>query len=353
MPTATRLNGDVTLEDNSAESVAINLLANFLQNYSCQRKLYDPNSFLCKFDLSDTKEDSFSSFSLKKSFSADALFEPRSVKYRGNLEWAPPRPQLIFQVHPPPKKNILFFKQNQRCAGCGTLIDRESRDYFRLLYCHYTGKYFCQNGCFSGKKSVIPANVIFKWDFSLYPVSNFAFNLIEKIAQEHLFNLNNINHNIYKKVKSLNKLHDFRYQLSTLREYIYTCKKAGNIALSFLTFEPKYMIEAEVHNYLLNDLISIKKSNKIIEKVCILIKESISHLSKCVNCKSKGFICEICSKDDILFPFEIGRVHQCSQCKTCYHAACFKIHRTCRKCSRINSRKMKSLDKDEALDETN
>lgn len=25
------------------------------------------------------------------------------IRVRGNLEWAPPRPQIIFNIHPPPK----------------------------------------------------------------------------------------------------------------------------------------------------------------------------------------------------------------------------------------------------------
>lgn len=42
-----------------------------------------------------------------------------------------------------------------------------------------------------------------KWDFSKYYVSNFARDLLSKIAGDPLFNLSDINSGLYKKVKVL------------------------------------------------------------------------------------------------------------------------------------------------------
>lgn len=42
-----------------------------------------------------------------------------------------------------------------------------------------------------------------KWDFSKYYVSNFARDLLSKIAGDPLFNLSDINSGLYKKVKGL------------------------------------------------------------------------------------------------------------------------------------------------------
>lgn len=48
---------------------------------------------------------------------------PKCVRIRGNLEWAPPRAQIIFSIHPPPKRKVVMARQNYRCAGCGTKIE--------------------------------------------------------------------------------------------------------------------------------------------------------------------------------------------------------------------------------------
>lgn len=50
---------------------------------------------------------------------------------------------------------------------------------------------------------MVPGRVLRKWDFSKYYVSNFARDLLGKIAGDPLFNLSDINSGLYKKVKGL------------------------------------------------------------------------------------------------------------------------------------------------------
>lgn len=49
----------------------------------------------------------------------------------------------------------------------------------------------------------MPGRVLRKWDFGKYYVSNFARDLLSKIAGDPLFNPNDINSGLYKKVRSL------------------------------------------------------------------------------------------------------------------------------------------------------
>src|SRR4051812_37994426 len=101
----------------------------------------------------------------------------QKVRMRGTLEWAPPRAQVIFSIQPKVRRAVQIARQNFQCAGCGLHIEKSYLS--RMLYCNYTGKYFCRYNCqMSGKRSIIPAMVLNKWDFSTYPVSNFAHNLI-------------------------------------------------------------------------------------------------------------------------------------------------------------------------------
>lgn len=76
-------------------------------------------------------------------------------------------------------------------------------DYIkRLRYCEYLGRYFCQC-CHENAQAVVPGRVLRKWDFSKYYVSNFARDLLSKIAGDPLFNPSDINSGLYKKIKAL------------------------------------------------------------------------------------------------------------------------------------------------------
>lgn len=145
------------------------------------------------------------------------------IRVRGNLEWAPPRPQIIFNVHPAPTRKIAVAKQNYRCAGCGIRTDP---DYIkRLRYCEYLGKYFCQC-CHENAQMVIPSRLLRKWDFSKYYVSNFSKDLLIKIWNDPLFNVQDINSALYRKVKLLNQVRLLRVQLCHMKNMFKTCRLA-------------------------------------------------------------------------------------------------------------------------------
>lgn len=79
-------------------------------------------------------------------------------------------------------------------------------DYIkRMRYCEYLGKYFCQC-CHENSQMVIPSRILRKWDFSKYYVSNFSKDLLSKIWSDPLFNVQDINTALYRKVKPLNQV---------------------------------------------------------------------------------------------------------------------------------------------------
>jgi len=287
-----------------------------------------------------------------------------SVKCRGSDQWSPPRAMIHVVIHPTPKRQEQIFKQNYRCCGCGLQIEKQ--EIPRMLYCYYTGRYFCKFGCHSQTKTIIPAYVINKWSFKLLPVSNFAFQVIQNNYTKPLFNIQDLNPKLFTKVKQLENLHEIRGQLAKLKDYIVSCKKAGNLLVVYLMFEPKHFVESSKDlTYSLEDLVDLKKDCTTLERCYNLVNESIKHIKNCTNCLAKGFICELCSNSnqtnrqsnrslssssgskgvlDILFPFEIGRVRQCEACYACYHLNCFASNNfKCTKCVRIERRKSSLL----------
>ncbi|XP_075717932.1 run domain Beclin-1-interacting and cysteine-rich domain-containing protein isoform X2 [Rhinoderma darwinii] len=254
------------------------------------------------------------------------------IRVRGNLEWAPPRPQIIFNIHTAPTKKVSVTKQNYRCAGCGIRIEA---DYIkRLRYCEYLGKYFCQC-CHENAQCVIPGRILRKWDFSKYYVSNFSKDLLTKIWSDPLFNLHDINNAMYKKVKALEQVRLLRIQLVHLKNMFKTCRLAKGI-LELYDGVPGHLTE-DLHLLSLNDLIAIKKG-ELVPRLKELVRLGTFHVEKCMLCQAKGFICEFCQSEDIIFPFELVKCRRCEECKACYHKHCFRSDH-CPKCERLRARR--------------
>lgn len=219
------------------------------------------------------------------------------VRIRGNDEWAPPRAQIIFNIHEESNFRKLMLRQNYRCAGCGTKIDLELARRL-VLYCHYLGKYFCKC-CFSHKAIHLPGYILQKWDFHKYPISHFALQLLDRIANEPLFNINDINASLYRKVKKLRHLVDTRMQLYYLKIYISTCTQTEKLDQEYASFTHQHLLQDDVHLYSLNNLIEIQHG-KLYEYLSDLVSRSIAHIAKCDRCRAKGHYCQLCGPSSLI-----------------------------------------------------
>ncbi|KAM6963054.1 run domain Beclin-1-interacting and cysteine-rich domain-containing protein [Aplochiton taeniatus] len=262
------------------------------------------------------------------------------IRVRGNLEWAPPRPQIIFNIHPTPKRKIVVAKQNYRCAGCGTRIDP---DYIkRLRYCEYLGRYFCQC-CHENAQAVVPGRVLRKWDFSKYYVSNFARDLLAKIAGDPLFNPNDINSGLYKKNKALETVRVLRVQLFHMKNLFKTCRFSKEVLDQFDNLSGH--LTEDLHLFSLNDLSAVR-NGELAPKMKELLKLGSAHVAGCVLCQAKGWVCELCGNDkDIIFPFELNKSQRCEECNACYHRNCFRAGKECPRCQRLADRREKMARK--------
>ncbi|GFY56270.1 run domain Beclin-1-interacting and cysteine-rich domain-containing protein [Trichonephila inaurata madagascariensis] len=238
------------------------------------------------------------------------------------------------------KKDIME-KQKYRCAGCGMKIEKSYINRFR--YCNYFGKYFCQC-CHSNGTAYIPGRIIWKWDFTKYYVSKFAWGLLDQMHLEPLFNVEDVNSNLYRKVRLLEQSRMLRTQLFYLKNFMNACRKAENIQ-DILKKENQY-ISHEPHLYSLNDFVQVK-SGDFVKYLRQLVNPCIEHVKQCILCQAKGFICEICRKDkDIIFPFQLEKVVLCQVCGCCFHKKCYKNVK-CPKCERIAKRKILLRHEDE------
>ncbi|XP_054282371.1 run domain Beclin-1-interacting and cysteine-rich domain-containing protein-like isoform X2 [Macrosteles quadrilineatus] len=201
----------------------------------------------------------------------------KATPLRGTVEWAPPRPQIIFTAHPPPERRILMAKQNYRCAGCGLTVAQQYAGRFR--YCEYLGRYFC-TGCHTNQLAVIPGRVIQKWDFT----------------------------------------------------------REDGCLQDFLRSTPPYFL-MDPHVYSIQDLKQVK-IGEMTEQLKLHVTAALAHVEDCVLCQGRGFVCEVCNKPEVIFPWQLMKVDRCNSCGNCFHSDCYKVGTTaCGRCFRLTKRK--------------
>lgn len=88
-------------------------------------------------------------------------------------------------------------------------------------------------------------------------------------------------------------------------DYIKTCRTSYN--LLELLVDRQYLLES-VHNYSLRDLMVYKD---LLSFVYTIMEKYILHVKSCETCKGKGYYCQICKSDQVLFPFELKLISKC------------------------------------------
>uniref|UniRef100_A0A8C1YFN7 Rubicon Homology domain-containing protein n=1 Tax=Cyprinus carpio TaxID=7962 RepID=A0A8C1YFN7_CYPCA len=70
-------------------------------------------------------------------------------------------------------------------------------------------------------------------------------------------------------------------------------------------------LSEDFHLFSLNDLTAVR-SGGLAPKLRDLLLLGSSHVTDCVLCQAKGFICEFCGNDkDIIFPYELIKCLRC------------------------------------------
>ncbi|XP_066992565.2 run domain Beclin-1-interacting and cysteine-rich domain-containing protein [Anabrus simplex] len=256
----------------------------------------------------------------------------QATPLRGTMEWAPPRPQVIFTAHPTPVRRVLMAKQNYRCAGCGMKVAMEYSHRFR--YCEYLGRYFC-TGCHTNQVALIPGRVLAKWDFNRYPVSNFSYRLLDQMMGDALFRIADLNPCLYRKTRQLERTRQLRLQLFYLKDFILSCRFAELLQDELQKEAPYVLTEPDVFS--LQDLLQVK-SGELPTRLRELISCCSQHVADCQLCSARGFVCELCTSQEVIFPWQLTKVTRCPTCGACFHAACWTPS-PCPRCRRLTARR--------------
>lgn len=338
---------NVADDPHSAESIALMLMSKFKN-----QRLPSPSSELLWLVNESQTPQQLLPFPDSFSFpvNPDEPFHLNTF-IRGSKDWAPPRQQIIFTVHPSPDRRRQCLKQLNRCAGCGMKVQVQYVHTFR--YCDYLGKYFC-SACHKNQISSIPARVLEKWDFSLYPVSNFSYKWLDQIWSLPLFHVADLNPQLYDRAKPLLRAREARLQLKYIQDFIEQCRFADK-EQGFCKEIPAHWTD-DVDFWSMTDFVDTR-NNVFSERIQEIIARLEEHIMK-NNCEvrnlfqfyfiaqtfnsfqlcmARGFFCELCpNKRDVIFPWQ-SKIKRCTQCGSCYHDKCFKGE--CSKCERLKRRK--------------
>lgn len=202
----------------------------------------------------------------------------------------------------------------------------------RFRYCEYLGKYLC-SGCHRNQISSIPSRILHNWDFSTRPVCVFSYRLLNQIWSYPLFRVCDLNPVLYRKIRAFRIAYDKRLKLKQVKTFISLCRFANDICSSIFDQFSNHLVE-DIEIWSMADFIDIRRGH-FVKNVNYAITKCDEHILKCELCLARGFICELCPKKQIIFPWQ-KKIVQCEKCGSCYHENCWIDE--CTRCLRLQKR---------------
>lgn len=229
-------------------------------------------------------------------------------------------------------------QQDYKCKSCGRPI---GLIYGKYRVCRFDGKLYCFD-CHANEESIIPAKVIHNWDFAKYPVCKKNKKLLETSESDALLDLKITSAILYQVTPEMKLVLDLRTQLFFLHAYLFTCTEPVALELRTIVWPKEHLFE-HIHLYSLSDLVQVSKGS-LVTTLRKAINFARKHVLSCRLCSEKGFICEFCKSDQIIYPFDTSTTVRCdSGCKAVYHSSCVSGSKLlpdfCPRCIRIARRK--------------
>ncbi|KAH8394879.1 hypothetical protein KR222_008459 [Zaprionus bogoriensis] len=223
------------------------------------------------------------------------------------------------------------------CKGCQHPLGIGDSNY---QVCAFSGNYYCDS-CMEPEAQLIPARIIYNWDFRKYGVSRRAATFLAEFRSQPFLDMQLLNPSIYFASDAMAELQSLRIRLNFIRAYLYTCAPSSIELLQHHFCGREYLYE-HIHQYSISDLALIQRGS-LCQQLQKAFKLGEAHVLKCPLCQLKGFICEICQSPRVLYPFHIATTFRCVTCGAVFHAECLNEHQPCPKCERRRKREDQPL----------
>ena len=195
--------------------------------------------------------------------------------------------------------------------------------------CDYTGLHFCP-GCHWNARSVTPARILLNWEFEEHPVSQATKQYLFLMWKKPALNVKKIVPALFGFVPELNLAQHGRENVMLAKKYLSVCRIASEEKL-LLLLSPRQHFVDDADHYSLMDLVDIR-SGELQTFLDFVLAKFVEHIRNCVLCRAKGFHCEYCDDEEVIFPFD-EMTSTCGKCEGVFHRDCYKPE-TCPKCDR-------------------
>ncbi|CAL4151673.1 unnamed protein product, partial [Meganyctiphanes norvegica] len=223
--------------------------------------------------------------------------------------------------------------QNYQCANCGTYIGMV---YGKPRVCKYDSKYYCCE-CHQGELAVIPSKLLHNWDLCQYPVCGNNAKWLSSVYHQPLIDVRKANPKIYSHIDDMAEMQILRTQLLYIQAYLFTCRSGVGEKLKKKLWPREHLYE-HVHLYSTYDLESVA-GGQLVSLVRSAVAWGRDHITQCVICAPRGFICEMCDDCTVLYPFQLGITNTCPDCYAVSHAVCARGKQECPRCVRRKARR--------------
>ncbi len=241
---------------------------------------------------------------------------------------------------PAHKDKFVVEKQNFRCAFCGMKTDL--RKLVAFQFCYYYGRYGCAT-CITGKQHIIPARILFHWDFRLYPVSNIANEFLEKTEMCPIYHPKLLCPRFLEessKMSSLRKVEELRYSISLVMECIDGCNEPDCAShrrkIRAQYHQTRLHLFGATGDYSLHDFVEISstKVDNMEHYLKAVFVQTKFHCENCKNnCRRKFSTCLLCKDQNPVFPWYVDYIVCCEDCQKLFHKKCCKSNTKCPSCS--------------------
>ncbi|XP_063076803.1 pleckstrin homology domain-containing family M member 1 [Engraulis encrasicolus] len=219
--------------------------------------------------------------------------------------------------------------QGFRCAGCNKQIGFSMGKARR---CEFSAQYYCDS-CHRGDAIVIPSRMVHNWDLTPREVCRQVLKLLGQIESEPLVNLDLLNPDLYGHTETMGTMRLLRQKLRLLGDYVLLCRSGIKAKLQSKLHQRGYLLESD-QLYSVLDLRQIAEGQYYFFLLS-LVQLGASHVHACSLCTQRGFICQICNADDIIFPFQFETTSRCKDCKAVFHTSCRAESVACPRCVRL------------------
>uniref|UniRef100_H3AA51 Pleckstrin homology and RUN domain containing M1 n=1 Tax=Latimeria chalumnae TaxID=7897 RepID=H3AA51_LATCH len=218
--------------------------------------------------------------------------------------------------------------QGFKCAGCFKLI---GVSFCKPKLCAFSGLYYCDM-CQGTESAVIPARILHSWDLTRRPICKQALKFLHRIQNEPLISVESVNQSLYKHVEQMAQIHRSREKLKLLGEYLVTCRSGAIKTLHKCLQDRTFLLESP-HLYSVVDIWQVADGTfEAFLQAAILF--ATDHVYYCDLCTQRGFICQLCNRSDIIFPFQFETTIRCKKCKMVFHSLCMPEVFSCPRCVR-------------------